>query len=314
MSAARPAPLPTLRSRWPELLAVFACTSGGAVLLSLPLALVVGGLWGDRPEGDLALFQPGGFFLLETARLLQRDLSALALGSPAWLLLGSYLLLLPWTALAVSLCQPVRRKPWQLAALSLERLPALTLVFGASLLLRASVLLLGVLLVDVIARGVAPGPDERVETFAQLGALALTAALLLLVGLLHDLSTAAAARHLSSGVSAMISALATLREQLPRAAWRWGLRALPGALLVALAGALAGLFGVATGARLALVTLVHQATLLALVALRASWLREALALVGPRGDGWPEGAEDAPPAPESPLRSLGEPPGGDEQG
>jgi hypothetical protein len=269
-----------LVDRWATLLLVFGATSLPALGLAAPAARLVGGLWGDHPAGDLLLFRPGGFYLLETVRMLGRDAGAAAVLAPWVLLVVSAALLVPWSALLVALSRRGRIRPAELARLAVERLPPLAFLFGAGLFARALLLLLGYVLIDVIGRGLG-GESARRETAAMAVAAAIAALLLSILRVLHDLAQAASVRHEEGAGAALLAGLDALRGRFGACMISWGWRALVATALVALAAVAAGAIGVSSGAALLAVAVVHQSTLAALVALRAAWLRDALSLVGP---------------------------------
>jgi hypothetical protein len=83
---------------------------------------------------------------------------------------------------------------------------------------------------------------------------------------------------------ALRSAMATARTSLGRATLGWAGRAAVGIALIATGFVAAGALGGRGGAALTGLFLVHQAVVLGRVALRASWMARALALVTPVQD------------------------------
>lgn len=269
----------SLRARWATVAFVVLCTSVPALLLSAPGGWLVGGLWGAMPEGDLVVFRPGAFFLFETLRTFNRELRALVSLGPWLLLLLSALSILPWTALLCALASPERQTPSTLARLAVGKSGTMLFLFGIGLLMRVLTALLGYVLVDVVGRGLGGGQPAR-ELVSMLSCGLVAIALLSAVRVVHDLAQAAVVRQDERGAGALWSALDAFRRRPLAATIAWGWRSLLSLALVALAAVVVQAVGVETKAHLLLVALVHQATLALLVVLRASWLRDALQLIG----------------------------------
>lgn len=127
-------------------------------LVAMPVASLLGAALAGYPEGDAALFEPGGELLVETWRLHGSELRA-ALGTSLRLAaLCSLLGLLPLGMLLESWRSPHRRFD-RIAARALARWPALVAVSGVALLAQALVLLAGTVLLPV-ARELGAGLGE----------------------------------------------------------------------------------------------------------------------------------------------------------
>jgi hypothetical protein len=286
-------------------------------LPSLAVGLVagelVGAIWGHRFEGDWLLWRPGAFELLETARLLRREGEVLLSLGPWAVLAYSLLGLAPWAAAVVAFARPEVTGPAARLARAVERVPALTFVYGLGLVGRVLGLLVGLAIGGLLAPAIS-GPSLQLEAAIKVVAALVAALLVAVVRVWHDLATAAAVRHQSGGREASITALSVLRSRFPRAMIGWGARLAAGAALVALAALATGSLSLASSRSVALVLLIHQLVIGALVALRCAWLADAVELVGRPlfADFFDE--EDAPSPPEPASLESREPasPGGSE--
>lgn len=270
---------PTLRSRAGVLAFAWATTSATGLVLASPFAAITGSLLSHRPEGDGLLWQPGGVFLVEGMRLLVREGAAVRPLAP-WLLLALTLVgLAPWGAVLVSLASATRLAPSELAGAVVSRLPPLTLILGAGVVLRVLLAIGGSALVT-LGYGLGGTPTGEVAGGAAAAAVVLVA--LCYVRVLGDLASAAASRPDVKATAALLDALALVARAPIRLLAAWLLRAVPGVAIVAAVAVVVGHVGVATDGRTLLVFLLHQLVLVALVVLRASWLRRAVTETAPR--------------------------------
>jgi hypothetical protein len=115
---------------------------------------------------------------------------------------------------------------------------------------------------------------------AGLVAGALVASPLLPLTVAHDLGRAAVVQQDLGAVHALTVGSRSLRRAPIALGWAWGWRALASLGLLVAAGAVADGLGGRDGWALLALTGVHQAVVLARVALRASWLARALRAVG----------------------------------
>ncbi len=235
------------------------------LLSALPAGLLVGRLWGQRPGGDRLLWEAGGFGLVETARLLGRDVGAVGWALP-WLMFGWSLLGVVPEGLALASLRPgeTGASRW---ARALGSIPALVMVLGGTLLARLAALALGVAALSAFAPATG-GLGDRERDLVRLGVALVGSGLFVLVRLWHDVAAVAVVDQGRRGVDALVTGLEVLHRRLVAATLAWGWRAALGALAVALA-VVAGR-GL-SGAGLVLTVLAHQGALLALAALRASW-------------------------------------------
>jgi hypothetical protein len=259
----------------------------GGWLISSPIAtLVAGSGIGDFPEGDALLFQPGGTYLFEVARVVRGSLGAAFETSLFLFALSAFASLLALSALLVALDAGERLSLGEWSARAVEQLPRFTLFAGAALFLQSIVVgacaLLWVGARELLYRRY----DERSADLTSLLVLALGVLGVVALGLLHDLARAAAVRHRASARAALKAALAATRARPLATLGAW-LMPLSWSIAAFAAGAIAVGRVRVEGAgewRVSAVTLIHQLVILALVCLRALWLKRALELVGSKQD------------------------------
>jgi hypothetical protein len=248
------------------------------ICLALPLAsLVAESGVGQAPRGDRALFEGGGFMLLELLRVQGANLAAVARGLVPLLLLGLLVTSACNAALLVALNVGGRLRllPWLSSALA--TVPALVVLAVGTVLAQLAIILVGLLLGDGI-------PASMTRPVAMTAA---QAALWLLVGLaagavggISDVTKAALVRNGSGLAAALKRALASARRSPFAAGWGW----LPYGLVFVVswlaAAQIVGALDVSAAGswRVAAVFIVHQAVSLAGVALRAAWYARALRL------------------------------------
>lgn len=247
--------------------------------LALPLAsLVAESGVGQTSRGDRALFESGGYLLLELLRVQGADLLAVARGLVPLLLLGLLFTAACNAALlvALNLRGRLRLRPWLSQALA--GVPALLVLGVGTALAQLVIVLVGLLLSDGIPESMTrPVP----MTAAQLGLWLLIGLAAGAVGGVSDVTKAALVRSDSGLVAASRHALASARRAPLTTCWGW----LPYGLLFVVSWLLAAqvtsaLDVSASGSwRVAVVFIVHQAVSLASVALRAAWYARALRLV-----------------------------------
>lgn len=215
---------------------------------------------------------------------------------------GAVLMQLPLGALLASLAfgrdedeRPLRIVSALRAGMSAFLPLAVLLVLGtvASVVLLA----LGALASSAVDHGLTARLGDARAFRAHIVTFGLFAAIACVVGVFVDLARAAIGRDVglaaangteSSAWNILLSgvktALTTSRQALPRATLAWAWRAVVGLILIALGYAAAEALGGRGGPGLLALFFVHQAVVLARVALRASWMARALALVAPVQD------------------------------
>lgn len=244
-----------------------------ASIVAFPIAAHVASFTGARATNDLALFEPGGLFLLEALRLGPPLASAEIQRALLALLLSAYLGLLPLAALLWSLSRRGRLNLVDLARASLRPLGTLSLLLGLAVL---SYLLLASLAFSAVA--ILPANlGEPLRTIARAGIVLLALGNAAVLGVVHDLARAHAVRSESSALDSLRRGFASFGAR-PLIAWGW--RFLAKVAIVGIAAWAAFHLGVASTKEIVAVAFVHQLAILGLVSLRASWLARALRFVG----------------------------------
>ncbi len=247
--------------------------------LALPLAsLVADSGVGLRAEGDRALFESGGYLLLEIARLHGAALVATARGLVPVLGLGMLLTAICNALLLVALNTREKLSGASWCSTALARLPALCVVAAGCGFAQVALLLTGAIAADAV-----PEPMTR-PVLASLLQVGVWLAVLLAASALGgfaDVVKAALVRDEAPLKLALPRAWHCLRQRPLGASFGW----LPyGALYVAAALLVAKVVEVLDvsqpGAwRLGVVFALHQLVVLASVAARAAWFAKALRVV-----------------------------------
>jgi hypothetical protein len=251
-----------------------------AWVIASPLARTLSVGARNHPRGDAVLFDEGGLELAEAIRAVYPVLGSELEGAT---LIGAVLAFASLVPLGVLLHALNERGPRGLSrwvARAMDDLPRMTLLGGATLLVRAVLVVLTGVGIAALRRRFAYAPDGRLVDLWTLG-IALCA--LALWGLCSALQDLARAR--------IVAARATLRQALCRAAWTLARR--PGAVATGYLGSLAmslvvlgasawlvGKLDVsqASSLRVAVVAIVHQTSVLLMIVARAGWLARALEL------------------------------------
>lgn len=132
----------SLRRAGSGMLGLWAFAMLAGLLPSLPIAWLVGGVFGDWPDGDLVLAAPGGMMLTELLRLSVRDLAAAVRTAPVWVVVVASLAAFPQAALAAQLAATVRLSFADALSLAVRRASSLLALAAVHLVMR--VVLLGV--------------------------------------------------------------------------------------------------------------------------------------------------------------------------
>ncbi len=246
--------------------------------LAFPLASLLGesGL-GDRAEGDRALFEAGGFLLLETLRLQATHLAAVLAGLGPLLLLSLLLTAYANAALLVALntAGKLLTQPWLAAAL--RKLPALLLLAAGTLL--AQTVSLGL---SAIAAGALTEPLTQPQSHDAKSAALMVVGAVVAGGLggFADVAKASLIRHGGGLSGALTVAFGCLMQRPLATCFGWLPFAAPWLVALVLAGWASSALDVSRPGewRVLLVLLVHQITVVLSVALRAAWFARALRL------------------------------------
>jgi hypothetical protein len=108
---------------------------------------------------------------------------------------------------------------------------------------------------------------------------AMVIALACAIGVVHDLARAAVVRFQLGGLRAWVIGFRVFRAAPISLGWSWAWRSLVSLAPIAVVGLLADRIGWRGGIALGLLAVMHQAVVLARIALRASWLAKALRTV-----------------------------------
>lgn len=237
-----------------------------ALTPALPLALVVDGVVGQWPRGELSLAEPGGVMLAEVLRASARELVIAAKLAPLWLACVAALAIVPQGALAAQLAAPRPLPLFEAVGLAARRGPGLLAVAAAHLLAR-------VLLLGLVAFFAGASTVVAKSRAGELAVVACVASLgVLLAGALRLVSDVAEVRVLTSDGSAggaLLDALGALSWRSVGAVICAGLL---GAVTFAVAVGSAHAVGSSTTAQAAVSGLLRAAALASLVVTRALWL------------------------------------------
>jgi hypothetical protein len=238
-------------------------------LLAFPLAGV-----GLRGEGDRALFEGGGYLLLELLRLHGNALGAAARGALPLLALGLVLGSAANVALLLALNtrEHLPAGAWLSRAIGL--LPGQLALASGAALLKLAVLLLGATALSAPPEWLARPVDT---TLARLAAFVPFALLCAAVGGFEDVAKATLVRHPASLPDGLARAWERVRTRPLAGHFGW----VPYATLFVLvglgAGEIVGALDVSrAGAwRVAAVFAVHQLVIVVGIACRAAWFAQA---------------------------------------
>ena len=268
---------PLARKRPGVVLLVYAFRLVAAFLIAWPFAVTLGGAVGGYPRGDAVLFDQGGLLLLEAMRRSAGALRPSASSSLLLVVLVSFLGLLPLAALLGALGAKGRVTARDLGAWALRPIGTFSLLLGAAAVVE--VLLGGVVIAignSIAKRNVI---DARASDQVRIGFAAGALLLVLLVSVFHDLARVAAVRG-ELGLRASIKrAFAAVREAPLGILVGWSWRAALGVALLGAAVVLGSRIGVERTSQVFAGFLVHQASVVAVVFLRASWLAAAIRYV-----------------------------------
>lgn len=284
------------RRRPRAILFVWIWELASALLLAAPVHAWAKNVWGAHPDGDAVLFRPGGHELLTW---LAGDSAALAIVVRTTFLLlvvfgllGQFITGTLVAFLSTGTGREGRSPPASFAlragAGAFFPLIGTGIVFGA---IEGFILGIGLFASSGVDHALQGRLGDASSFTARLVVLALFGLAALVVGVVADLARVTIARDVATNLEqpvsmrramrdGIVSATTTARRAIGRAFLAWGWRAALSMGLV-YAGALAGgVVGGRGGGAIWLLFVVHQAIVLARVGLRASWLANALRLVG----------------------------------
>lgn len=321
--SARLVPLPPAdiraRRRPRAIVYVYVAELLWALIVATPVHAWARRAWGSHPDGDAVLWLPGGRELL--VWLGQNDAALGVVSRTAMVLMvaGVIAMQVPLGALLASLAfargdeegalADRRALPWKSALhVGTSAFMPLAGLLALGSVAAIIVLVLGGIAGAAVDHGFAERLGDARSFTLRLITFALFAAVAALIGVVVDLARAAIARDIglaaAKGTSApgwttmlrgIGTALIVARRQLRVATLAWAWRASLGLGLIVIGALGAQALGGKGGAALLVLWLVHQAVVLLRVALRASWLARAVAMVAPVQD-----ARDATSAAEVP--------------
>jgi hypothetical protein len=260
------------------ILLVYAFRLLSALLIAGPVALAVGPIVAGYPRGDAVLFDSGGLLWLEAIRLARSALLSAAVQGTIATLFLAFAGLLPLAALIASLGRSGPVTFGWLAERAARPLGTLSLLFGAALLAQAITSAL-ILVCGAVLASKLHLTDPNASA-VRVAAAAASLLVLIGIGIVHELARVAAVDGDLRFYAAVTRGWQALRSAKVRAIVAYGVRGLAMVLVVGASIALAHAVGIERGWQVVLAWLVHQVAILAVVALRASWLAEALAIVG----------------------------------
>lgn len=297
---------------------VFFMELAWALVVATPVHAWARRVWGGHPDGDAVLWTPGARDLMVWLGQTDAALSVTVRTAIVLLVVGAVLMQLPLGALVASLAfgrvvppadddggvagaghasppPPLRslrlRGALQIGVSAFLPLAVLLVLGSVTALL---VLGIGGIVASALESALTDSLGDARSFILRVVVLGLFAALAALIGVVMDLARAAAVRE--AGLSAIDGAaspawnvmlravriaLKTSRSGLGRAMLAWAGRAVVGAALVAIGYVASDVLGGRGGLSLTLLFVTHQAVVLGRVALRASWMARAVALVAP---------------------------------
>lgn len=245
------------------------------------------------PNGNRALFEPGGLWLFE---LLFQASTAILAGAKSALVLSVFALLLLSIPSAWLFSAVMSHAPGSLRQI-IWLAPRFAAIGAAQTVVVAFLLAPTVLVASVIGGWVAPASTERTSDLMAFGVLGLGVALAVLLTVLTDLTRAALAQSPTRIALAVTLAIKTFRTGKGQLLGGYVLASGLGVLWIAIASRLTQLAGIEEAGlmRLLLVILIHQSALLGLVFIEAGWISRLSAVLKSR-------VEPVQPTPGSALR------------
>jgi hypothetical protein len=286
------------RRRPGAVLLFFAWQLAWALVVATPVHAWAGRAFGSHPDGDAALFEPGGRALLFWLSSGDSALPVTTRTTLLLLVLGAILGQLPLGFLTASLAlgrgdpgRAPRGAAFGMGATLFLPFTGLVVAVGLAQLLVLGLFTFGGSALDsATAARLGDGP----AFVLRLGAYAIGGAIAALLSVAADLARAAITLDLalrdarkaawSSMVHGLRAAFTLPAREKGRALGAWAWRWAAGIVLVLLGALAASALGGEGGSALAALWLVHQGVVLGRTALRASWLARALRLVPRRAD------------------------------
>jgi hypothetical protein len=265
------------------IVAMWAWQTALALVASWPAAGLAAAAWGGNVAGDAPLWAPDGHALIDWLWHDWHGIKAAVRGAEIVLLVGGVAGLVPTAALMIAIAYAYRDRSAagfvRSLAGGLRAFPSMVLLLVLAALAEGLVLGAGA----AVGYGVeswthASAGEARAQQIQGL-VLLVFLGLASAIGVVHDLARAAVVRFKVRGLRAVALGARTFRVAPLSLWWSWAWRAAAALAPVLAVGAVAGRLGGRGGFALVFLAVLHQAVVLARVALRASWLARALRAV-----------------------------------
>ncbi|MGH7271450.1 MAG: hypothetical protein ACREJ3_13555 [Polyangiaceae bacterium] len=279
-------PAGSIRARlhpW-AILGVAAWQSVLALIGAYPAASLARAAYGNAPEGDAALWQPGGHALLDALVREAHGVSAALSEAALVLVAGAIAGLVPLAALLVAMGYSGEGRQAldgaEIAHAAARSLRPLALLFAAVTAIEVIAIVMAVVAYEVVDSLLYSSLGEAHAQIA--GALFAAPALASVVVLVvvHDLSRTAVVAQRATAFRSWLAGAAAFRAAPLALTWSWAWREGASVPLIVAIAALAGRIGGRGGLALLVLGALHQSVIVARAALRASWLARALRLFG----------------------------------
>ncbi|MDC3958343.1 hypothetical protein [Polyangium jinanense] len=297
---------PLARKRPGVVLLAYAFRLVAAFVLAWPFAVTLGGAVSGYPRGDAVLFDQGGMLLLEALRRSAGALRPATSSSLLLFVLVCFLSLLPLAALLGALGAKGRITARDLGAWALRPIGTFSLLLGAAAIVEAILGGIAIGIGNAVARR--ETIDLRAADQIRVGFVAGALLLVLFVSVFHDLARVATVRGELGFRASIKRAFAAFRSAPLSLLAGWSWRAALGAVLLGAALVVASRLGVERKSQVVAGFLVHQASVLAVFFLRASWLAAAIRHVDRVLPKTTTGPVVPALLPESPAEDDAEPP------
>ncbi|MEO6420851.1 MAG: hypothetical protein ABIP39_15670 [Polyangiaceae bacterium] len=254
-----------------------------AIFVTWPTAALVDQTYGGHPRGDAVLFEPGGLVLADFVWHARRFSGALLAHDTIFAAFSVVGGLLPLAALLASMTYTTRARrsprPRQLARFALDafgRMLALLFIAGALEILFVGIaMMLGAYVSDSTAARMGEARSDQLGWLVTI----LFFGIALAVGVLHDLARASVVRFWVGALKACGLAWNTFRRHPVSLFGSWGWRAGAGIVPIAAASMITDRIGLKPGSSVVAIFALHQVVIGARIALRASWLANAVRAV-----------------------------------
>jgi hypothetical protein len=264
----------------PYILLVYATRAAAAFIVASALASIATRSMGAWPGGDLMLWEPGGLMLSEMVRLNRVALTTILTQSGLIAVSMIPVGIVTSTLLLVSLSD-CRRVP---LAVALQRcgkhLLPMSLVYGVMTCLQIAVVWFFYILAELLTLKLEGMLGVRGADLAYVALIGCGAVIAVCVAVVHDLIRATIVARSLGTLEGIASGWHVARKrpfEVFAALWS---RAAGAGLIVLCSLVWAREIGMGTPGRVASTTVVLQASIIAAIVLRASWLSRAAEIAG----------------------------------